>query len=204
MAVESRASTIFYSDFVRYNRCMTENATSADNQQERPLSPFWITGFVDGEGCFSISFVRQQGGIKRTGYKIGYQVLPEFVITQGAKSLDCLHDIQNYFGVGQVLINRRKDNHKETVHRYVVRKRDDLLQVIIPFFVTYPLRTAKQLDFIKFRHCLELISRNRHMTIDGLRTIVQISETMNRQKSRHELLGILRDYTPDAATAAKI
>jgi hypothetical protein len=31
--------------------------TKADNQQERLIG--WITGFVDGEGCFSIGFVKQ-------------------------------------------------------------------------------------------------------------------------------------------------
>jgi hypothetical protein len=31
----------------------SNNATSADNQQERLA--YWIVGFVDGEGTFSVS-----------------------------------------------------------------------------------------------------------------------------------------------------
>ena len=28
---------------------------SADNQQERPLDPWYVTGWFDGEGCFNVS-----------------------------------------------------------------------------------------------------------------------------------------------------
>ena len=183
---------------------MTNNVPGADNQQERPLSPDWITGFVDGEGCFSIGFIHQHGGFNRTGYKTGYQVAHEFVVTQGAKSVECLLRMQVFFGVGQVTINRRHDNHKEPMYRFVVRKRDDLTQVITPFFTANPLQTAKQLDFQKFVRCLQIINQNGHLTTKGLIEIANIVETMNRHKSKRVLVGILRDYTPDAATAVKI
>ena len=58
----------------------SDKVTSAENQQER-LIEFrgWVVGFVDGEGCFSIGFVRQQRRADRSGYKTGYQVTHEFV-----------------------------------------------------------------------------------------------------------------------------
>ena len=183
---------------------MTENASSADNQQERPLNPNWITGFVDGEGCFSISFVRQYGDAKRKGYITGYQVAHEFVITQGEKSLQALQRIKDFFGVGQVHINRRVDKHREPMYRYVVRRRDDLIEIIIPFFMKYPLQTAKQLDFMKFRQCVEIMNLKRHLTREGVVEISKIVETMNRQKSKQSLVGILRDYTSDTTTVVKI
>jgi hypothetical protein len=60
-----------------------DNVTGAENQQER-LSEFrgWVIGFVDGEGCFSIGFVRQPSRPKRKGYTTGYQVFHRFVVTQ--------------------------------------------------------------------------------------------------------------------------
>src|SRR5947208_15070097 len=36
-------------------RLSCENATGADNQQERLRTVGWIVGFVDGEGCFSVT-----------------------------------------------------------------------------------------------------------------------------------------------------
>ena len=175
----------------------SENATDADNQQERLIKLGWITGFVDGEGCFSIGFVRQPCRVNRKGYKTGFQVSHEFVVTQGAKSIECLNELHDYFGVGQVLINRRYDNHKEHLYRYVVRKRSDLLEVVIPFFSEHKLRSSKQYDFEKFATIVKMIDDDQHLTCEGLIEIALIVETMNRQKSKTDLIRILRDFTPD-------
>lgn len=169
----------------------------ADNQQERLVRVGWVTGFVEGEGCFSIGFVRQPDRKGRRGYRTGYQVTHEFAVTQGARSRSTLAELQQFFGVGQVLINTRYDNHKEDLFRYVVRKRSDLTNVIIPFFRSYRMRGAKQDDFEKFAQCVELISRGEHKSPDGLVRIAEITQTMNRRKSRKRLIRILRDYTPD-------
>ena len=175
----------------------SDNVTSAENQQESLIRAGWVSGFVDGEGCFSIGFVRQAGGRSRTGYKTGFQVSYEFVVTQGERSIGTLHELREFFGVGQVLANRRYDNHREHLHRYVVRRREDLLNVIIPFFRRYPLRSAKHRDFEKFAMVVELVSVGWHLSTEGLIEIAGITETMNRQKSRQELIRILRDHTPD-------
>src|SRR5437588_4678111 len=106
----------------------------ADNQQERLIRLGWVIGFVDGEGCFSIGFVRQPDRAGRKGYKTGYQVSHEFAVTQGARSVSCLRELVDFFGVGSVLPNRRHDNHKEHLYRYAVRRRTDLTDTIIPFF----------------------------------------------------------------------
>jgi LAGLIDADG endonuclease len=141
----------------------SDKVTSAENQQER-LIEFrgWVVGFVDGEGCFSIGFVRQQSRADRSGYKTGYQVTHEFVVTQGERSLACLHELREFFGVGQVIINNRYDNHREHLHRYVVRRRADLLETVIPFFQQHPLRSSKQDDFEKFVRCVELVAGDSH------------------------------------------
>src|SRR5437016_7703947 len=86
----------------------SDKVSGAENQQER-LIEFrgWVIGFVDGEGCFSIGFVRQPDRTGRKGYRTGYQVSHDFVVTQGASSVGCLHDLCEFFGVGKVYVNRR-------------------------------------------------------------------------------------------------
>jgi LAGLIDADG DNA endonuclease family protein len=177
---------------------LSDNATGADNQQERLIKIGWITGFVDGEGCFSIGFVKQPDRGRRRGYTTGYQVSHEFAVTQGKKSLSSLLELQKFFGVGQIIINRRYDNHKEHLYRFVVRKREDLISVIIPFFEQYTLRTSKEHDFRKFVSCVHMIDQGVHLSREGLIEIAHITQTMNRQKPRTELIRILRDYTPNA------
>lgn len=184
--------------YLPYNKCMvSDNPSGAGNQQERLVRRGWIIGFVDGEGCFSIGFIRQRDRMGRKGYRTGYQVAHEFAVTQGAKSVGSLHELRDFFGVGQVLINTRYDNHKEHLYRYVVRKRKDLLATVIPFFRQNPMRTSKQQDFEKFARCVELIDGGSHLTRPGLIEIAEITQTMNRQKPRDELIRILRDHTPD-------
>jgi hypothetical protein len=173
--------------------------TGAENQQERLIElRGWIIGFVDGEGCFSIGFVRQPDRTGRRGYRTGFQVSHEFAVTQGESGIACLHTLRGYFGVGQVLANKRYDNHREHLFRYVVRRRRELTSTIIPFFTMHPMRSPKQQNFEKFARCIELLSAGRHRSTEGLIEIAEIVQTMNRKKSRHEFIRILRDHTPDA------
>lgn len=180
-----------------YTTHVSDNPFSAGNQQERLITIGWITGFVDGEGCFSISFLRQPDRGKRKGYRTGYQVLHEFVVTQGQKSLRCLYELRGFFQVGQVIVNKRYDNHKEHLYRFVVRKREDLLTIIIPFFRRYPMRTSKQQDFEKFARCVGMVQSGEHLVHKGLLAIVEIAQTMNRQKFRTNVTSILRGHTPE-------
>jgi hypothetical protein len=175
----------------------SENSPAADNQQERLIKIGWITGFVDGEGCFSIHVVKQPHRTNRRGYKTGFQVAHQFVVTQGAKSIECLQMMQRYFGVGRLHCNRRYDNHKEHLYQFVVARRSDLLETIIPFFQRHPLRTSKKSDFEKFVKCMRMMQTDAHLTYCGLLEIVEIMQTMNHCKPRTEMIRILRDYMPN-------
>jgi LAGLIDADG DNA endonuclease family protein len=176
----------------------SDKVTGAENQQER-LIEFrgWVIGFVDGEGCFSIGFVRQPNRPGRRGYKTGFQVSHEFAVTQGVSGVACLEHLREFFGAGVVIPNRRYDNHREHMYRYAVRRRKDLLETIIPFFKEHPMRSPKQQNFEKFARCVELVSGGRHKSAEGLIEIAEIVQTMNRKKPRHDLIRILRGHTPD-------
>ena len=78
----------------------SDNPAGAENQQERLIRIGWVVGFVDGEGCFSIGFVKQPDRAGRRGLK-----------------------------------------------RYIVSARDELMEVVIPFFREHPLRSSKRHDF---------------------------------------------------------
>ena len=175
----------------------SDNPSGAENQQERLITTGWVIGFVDGEGCFSIGFVRQPDRPGRRGYSTGYQVFHRFVVTQGEASASCLEDLRDFFGVGRIYVNKRHDNHREHLCQYHVGRRDELLGTIIPFFRAHPLRTAKQGDFEKFAECMQLVATGRHLRAEGLIQLAEIAETMNHRKSRQDLIRILRGHTPD-------
>lgn len=182
--------------------CMhhSKNTSRADNQQERLITIGWILGFVDGEGCFSIGFVKQPDRKEptriRRGYVTGYQVTHEFTVMQGARSLGNLEELKKFFGVGAIYINRRHDNHKEDMFRYSVSRREDLLKIIVPFFKKYQLRTAKKQDFLLFAKCVASMQQGKHLTRGGVVQIALRAEKMNHRKSRANLIRILRNQTP--------
>jgi hypothetical protein len=156
----------------------SKKAISADNQQERLRMGYWISGFTDGEGCFAISV------IKNSTTRFGKQLFPEFVITQGAKSLLALEKIKKYFGCGSIVLNKRYDNHNEHLYRYCVRSISELESKIIPFFEEFRLYTYKQNDFLIFKRIIGMMSRKKHLKKLGWETILKLSGEMNRRKIR--------------------
>lgn len=165
------------------DRCQgmdSHNPSGAVNQQERPGFEQWIVGFVDGEGCFSISVVRNEQ------LRLGWQVQHEFSVTQAASSRSALEDLGRYFRCGRIIENTRHDNHREPLLRYSVKARQDLTQRIIPFFEDNPLITAKQKDFVSFCTVIDLMLQGVHLHREGLASIAGITQTMNRrQRSRY-------------------
>ena len=149
--------------------------------RERLNIESWIVGFTDGEGCFSVSL------FKNKTTKSGWQVFPEFVITQGVKSKAALEIFKEYFGVGLIYINKRYDNHNEHLYRYCVRTINEIDSVIIPFFKQNPLQTAKQNDFEVFEKIVMMLRQRQHLTDEGLREIALLIQLMNRKKASRYL-----------------
>ena len=156
----------------------SKKSSGADNQQERLKIENWICGFVDGEGCFSVSI------IKNKTTKSGIQIFPEFVVTQGAKSLSALEDIKKFFGCGNIFVNKRYDNHNEHLYRYCVRSLSELSCIIIPFFEINKLRTFKQNDFEIFSKIILNMTKKKHLTDSGRNLIKKLAGKMNRKKKR--------------------
>ena len=133
------------------------------------LEAQWIVGFVDGEGCF---YVGINPHLEMTA---GVQVLPEFTVVQHRRDVQILHALKAHFGCGVVRVN-----HGDRM-AYRVRGRQHLLERIVPFFMEHPLRTKKNVDFLKFRNVLLLMEKGAHLKSDGIATIRKIASEMNRQ-----------------------
>ena len=158
----------------------SDNLSGAVNQQERPGVEQWAVGFVDGEGCFSISVVRN------SGCRSGWQVQHEFSVSQAAPSRSALELLIEVFGCGHIIENRRTDDHRHDMLRFSVKRRRHLVEKVVPFFEERPLVTAKQADFELFATALQMMQAGEHLSELGLRRIASITESMNRkQRSRY-------------------
>lgn len=159
---------------------MSSNKSSRrDNQQERLKTVGWVVGFIDGEGCFSVSLHRNPTT------KLGWQIMPEFVATQGEKSLDVLNRLQTFFGCGRIFVNKRYDNHRENLYRFCVRRFIDLEEKIVPFFKKNNLRTAKSKDFRIFAQIIGLMKKKEHLNKKGIKRIIALATKMNTGKRKH-------------------
>ena len=122
------------------------------------INPWWVTGFSDGEGCFSIIVSKNQK------YKAGYSVVLCFSIGLHKNDEVLMKEIKNYFsGVG--FINFK---HGPNTIQYMVRSKKDL-RVIIDHFDKYPLITEKWSDFQLLKQAFILFEGQEHLTLDGLK-----------------------------------
>lgn len=136
------------------------------------LEAEWITGFVDGEGCFHVGINSHEE------MTAGFQVLPEFAVVQHKRDVQVLHALKAYFNCGVVRSNRGDRM------AFRVRSKQHLLEHIVPFFVKHPLKTKKNVDFKKFRRVLLMMEADRHLTSEGIEEIRAIAKQMNRGSSR--------------------
>src|SRR5579859_7644742 len=128
----------------------------------------YFAGFVDGEGCFAVSFS------PRSKLLIGWEVRPSFSVSQNADRSEVLLFMQAYFGCGSL----RPDRSDKTL-KYEVRSLDDLVERIIPFFEVTPLLSSKQRDFERFAEVCKLRRSGAHRSSVGLREIVDLAVQMN-------------------------
>ena len=77
-------------------------------------------------------------------------------------------------------------DHRQVLLRFSVKRREDLLGRVVPFFEEHPLRTAKRLDFERFASVLRSMQSGAHLSERGLRWIARETEQMNRRgRSRY-------------------
>ena len=136
------------------------------------LEAQWIVGFSDGEGCFHV------GINPNKEMTCGYQVLPEFTVVQHERDVQILHALKSFFGCGVV-----RKNHGDRM-AFRVRSQEHLTRIILPFFMKHPLKTKKNVDFLKFRDVLLLMEKGSHLTADGVESIRSVASQMNRGASR--------------------
>ena len=162
----------------------SENPSGADNQQETASSPIleldprWVVGFVDGEGCFSVS-VHRNANARSTG---GWQLHPVFHVYQHERYRAVLEALVSVFGCGRL----RPKGPNSRVWSYAVDGLVALEEHVVPFFERYPL-VVKADDFRSFTAIVRSMRRKEHLTRDGFERLLRLAYGMNfagKQRSR--------------------
>ena len=107
----------------------------------------------------------------------GYQLVPEFHVSQAPERRQVLDLIRQRLGCGRIRENHR--GSADTTLVYVVRNREDLMTRVIPFFEAQPLLSSKQKEFATFAAIVQAMARGEHRSADGFETLKRIALSMN-------------------------
>lgn len=105
------------------------------------LTNEWISGFVDGDGCFSISQMNKK--VNGQGEAL---LRFRFIVSQDQRSTDVLYALKKHFGCGTVCKSGGGGNMME----FSITNREHLWNRVVPHFVKYPLQTMKRVRFREF------------------------------------------------------
>ena len=136
---------------------------------ENIINPFWIAGFVSGEGNFDVRTP------KSTNKTTRYRIQLRFRITQHERDLKLMENLVKYIGSGVIY-----KYPKQPAISLIIVKFSDITDTIIPLFNKYPLVGVKKYDFIDWCKIHSLMSEGSHLTPKGNDLIIKIRSTMNK------------------------
>jgi LAGLIDADG DNA endonuclease family protein len=159
----------------RYVRCVTNlrPAQDAGSQQGDVDLPSYISGYVDGEGCFTVSIS------PRPTLLVGWEVRPSISVSQNSDRSEVLYAIRQHFDCGTL----RPDRSDRTL-KWEIRSLPTIVDRIIPHFKRYPLLSGKQRDFELFAEICGRMTRGEHRAVGGLQEIVRMAGMMNPSGKR--------------------
>jgi LAGLIDADG endonuclease len=116
----------------------------------------YISGYVDGEGCFCVSF---QPSVR---HRFRWEVRPSFSVSQNLDRSEVLYLIQKMWKCGFI-----RPYRSDKTLKYEVRNIEALITTVLPHFRQFPLRSSKQVDYEKFAKVCEAINELRTQWIDA-------------------------------------
>jgi hypothetical protein len=144
----------------------------------------YVSGFVDGEGCFCVSFQPSRR------HRFGWEVRPSFSVSQNAERAEILHVILEIWKCGSI----RPDRSDRTI-KFEVRRVQSLVGMVLPHFERFPLLSSKRFDVERLRTVCRLMAEGQHLKVEGFQRIVAIATEMNpsgkRKYSASEILSSL-------------
>jgi len=140
------------------------------------LNSNYIVGFVDGEGCFSITINKNDDRLPEV------RLIFEIELREDDEPI--LQKIQATLGCGNIYRLEYERYAKWRPHvKFKVSNFADISQKVIPFFKRYPLQAKKRFEFEKFCYVAELIKKKQHLTPEG----VELIQALKHKDSRSAL-----------------
>lgn len=115
------------------------------NVLKKPQFCDWLCGVTDGDGTFSFSINKKKNNIWNCTFKIA----------QSTSNLRLLYFIKSNLECGQINLKSGKN-----MAEFRIRRRDILINVIVPIFKKHHLYSTKIFYFQQFEKALEILENN--------------------------------------------
>lgn len=144
----------------------------------------WLYGFIDGEGCFSINF------IKNKKMRTGFAVRPVFMLNQRVEDGEILEWMQLFFKENDIASSTHHDRSEANIGTRYIPKNNLVLiapgikncRKLANLFSTNLFKTKKQKDFEIWIEAIALMENGVHLTETGLIQLASMAEKMNSPK----------------------
>lgn len=138
------------------------------------LNPYYIAGFIDGEGSFSVSIG------KHKTLKRGLEVRPEFEIELRADDKKILERLLSTVGCGKIY-DCSYERYGWYPHvKYKVTSTKDMEDYLFPFLDKYRLQAKKAIAYKFFRGIVMMVRKKQHLSDKGFKKILSLRDKIRK------------------------
>jgi hypothetical protein len=168
---DSLSSVLLLLDNSNVRKILTHFGMDFSQNLDVPINvtPLYIIGFLEAEGCFNVSIVKNP--IMATGFSVQVKMH----ITQNTESVMVLHAIRKFFGCGSIVVHNKSGDRM----RFQLSGINDITNILIPFLDSYPFLTSKALNYATFKQIVTLIQNKAHLTSEGINHIIELTNSIN-------------------------
>ena len=160
---------------------MSENASSADNQQERllKLSADYVVALIDGEGYFSVSVT-----IDKSKNYLSRRVKLVFGVKLREVDGEILYRLKKTLGCGVIFRRIETRVGHSNCLEFQVRDFKDIKTIIIPFFHRNTLQMkTKRTSFENFCKIANYFEKKLHLTEAGFLKVQNLAHEVHKVES---------------------
>jgi len=138
----------------------------------KKLNPQYVSGFIDGEGSFSISIG------KHKTLRRGFEVRPEFEIELRKDDQEILERILVTIGIGRIYDCSYERYGWYPHAKYKITSIWDLKEHLFPFLDKTPLQAKKKKSYFLFKQIVLMVCAKKHLSDDGFNKIVSLRDDL--------------------------
>jgi len=145
------------------------------------FSNAWLAGFVEGDGCFSVSI--PSSSLERGKGMVNLKLIveqKESRTSSGESNEGVMLKIAQTFE--GTLTHRDRGVPKGSSYTAYIGKRSSLL-LLIQYFSLFPLFSSKRLNYLDWKAAVEMVQNREHLTPEGFLKIKAIKNSMNSRRT---------------------